>query len=92
MIVVGVGIGGCWAFVAQRTMSGAKKGDETVAASSVATVQQMGFALGAALAGLAANASGFAEGSLAVTFWVPMSFVVTAALGFAAALRLRSLS
>src|SRR5207302_6802691 len=54
VILVGVGIGGCWAFVAQRTMSEAKKGDETVAASSVATVQQMGFALGAALAGLAA--------------------------------------
>jgi len=92
VIVVGIGIGCCWAFVAQRTMSGARAGEETVAASSVATVQQMGFALGAALAGLAANASGFAEGSLAATFWVPMSFVATAALGFAAALRLRALA
>jgi MFS family permease len=91
VILVGVGIGGCWAFVAQRAMSGARAGEETVAASSVATVQQMGFALGAALAGLAANASGFAEGDLAATFWVPMSFVVAAALGFAAALRLRML-
>ena len=92
VILVGVGIGGCWAFVAQRTMSGARQGEETVAASSVATVQQMGFALGAALAGLAANASGFAESSLAATFWVPMSFVATAALGFAAAVRLRALA
>jgi MFS family permease len=92
VIVVGVGIGSCWAFVAQRTMSGAKTGEETVAASSVATVQQMGFALGAALAGLAANASGFADGNLAATFWVPMSFVASAALGFAAAVRLRALS
>jgi MFS family permease len=92
VILVGVGIGGCWAFIAQRTMSGARAGEETVAASSVATVQQMGFALGAALAGLAANASGFAEGNLAATFWVPMSFVASAALGFAAAVRLRALA
>jgi predicted MFS family arabinose efflux permease len=92
VIVVGLGIGGCWAFIAQRTMSGARKGDETVAASSLATVQQMGFALGAALAGLAANASGFAEGDLAATFWVPMSFVAAAVLGLGAALRLRALT
>jgi MFS family permease len=92
VIVVGLGIGCCWAFIAQRTMSGAKAGEETVAASSLATVQQMGFALGAALAGLAANASGFAEGNLDATLWVPMSFVASAALGFAAAVRLRTLA
>src|SRR5262249_11943826 len=56
--LLGAGIGQCWPFVGQRVMEGAKAGDETVAASSVPTVQQMGFALGAALAGLVANASG----------------------------------
>ncbi len=51
IILLGIGIGSTWAFTAQRVMSGARKGEETVAASSVATVQQAGGALGAALAG-----------------------------------------
>ena len=91
--VVGAGIGQCWPFVAHRVMSGAKPGDETVVASSVPTVQQMGFALGAALAGLAANASGLAnevtnEAIRNAAFWVPASFVAPAALAFMASLRL----
>jgi len=81
----------CWAFVAQRVMSGARKGDETVAASSLATVQQLGFAIGAALAGLIANASGLGHNVAAAAFWVPTSFIATAVSGFIAALRLRSI-
>jgi predicted MFS family arabinose efflux permease len=92
IVLVGVGIGISWVFVAQRTMSGARPGDETVAASSVATVQQMGFAVGAALAGLVANASGLEEGVAGAAFWVPSSFVVAALIAFGAALRLRALS
>lgn len=92
--VVGVGIGQCWAFVAHQVMSGARAGDETVAASSVPTVQQMGIALGAALAGLVANASGLAneaasDGMARAAFWVPASFVVPAVLACLAKLRLR---
>ena len=83
---IGVGIGICWAFVAQRIMSGARKGEEAVAAASVPTVQQMGFALGAALSGLAANSAGFAvglphEAMAHVAFVVPVCFAVSAALG-----------
>jgi MFS family permease len=96
IVLLGVGIGQCWPFVAQRVMSGAKPGDETIAASSVPTVQQMGFALGAALAGLVANASGLAagiadEGMVRAAFWVPASFVVPAAAAFLVGLRLRRL-
>ena len=81
--LVGAGIGGCWAFIAQRVMNGARAGEENLAASSVATVQQTGFALGAALAGLAANAAGLSAGlnraDIAnAAFWVPVSFVVAA--------------
>jgi Na+/melibiose symporter-like transporter len=77
-------------------MSGAKAGDEVVAASSVPTVQQTGFALGAALAGVVANASGFSAGvaddcMMKAAFWVPASFVVPAAIAFLASLRLRQL-
>jgi len=96
IVLLGIGIGQCWPFVAQRVMGGAKAGDETVAAASVPTVQQMGFALGAALAGLVANASGLAagiadEGMIRAAFWVPASFVVPAAAAFLVSLRLRHL-
>ena len=96
IVLVGAGIGMCWAFVAQRIMSSARSGDEAVAAASVATVQQMGFALGSALAGLAANASGFSsiagyDGVVSAAFWVPAGFVVFAAAAYFAGLRLRLL-
>ncbi|MBN8943401.1 MAG: MFS transporter [Rhizobiales bacterium] len=96
IVALGMGIGQCWPFVAHRIMSGAKAGDEVVAASSVATVQQMGFALGAALAGVVANGIGFSAdladgGMLQAAFWVPASFVVPAVLAGLASLRLRQL-
>ena len=93
IVMLGAGIGVCWALVAQRVMSGARPGEEAVAASSIPTVQQMGYALGAALAGLVANTSGFSSGSAAgvaaAAFWVPASFVVPALLACIVALRLR---
>ncbi|MCX7360669.1 MAG: MFS transporter [Alphaproteobacteria bacterium] len=96
IVVLGAGIGVCWAFVAQRVMGGARRGEEAIAASSVPTVQQMGFALGAALAGLTANTSGFSTGSAsgvaAAAFWVPASFVAPALLALVIALRLRARS
>jgi MFS family permease len=93
---IGAGIGICWAFVAQRIMSGARTGEEAVAASSVPTMQQMGFALGAALSGLVANAAGFAvelprEAMAHVALVVPVSFALSAAIGCVAALRLNAL-
>ncbi len=96
IVALGMGIGQCWPFVAHRIMSGSKAGDEVVAASSVPTVQQTGFALGAALAGVVANASGFSAGvaddsMMQVAFWVPASFVVPAAIACLASLRLRHL-
>jgi MFS family permease len=80
--MIGVGIGSCWAFIAQRIMSGARRGEEDIAASSVATVQQAGLAFGAAAAGLVANASGLSDALepasiLEAAFWVPASFLIT---------------
>jgi len=96
VIVLGIGIGQCWPFVAHRIMGSAKAGDEMIAASSVPTVQQMGFALGAALAGLVANTSGLSagsadEGMVQAAFWIPASFVVPAAVACLASLRLHRL-
>jgi len=78
--LIGIGIGVCWAFILQRVMTGAKPGEENIAAASVATVQQTGIAFGAAIAGLIANASGLGDGLhpgsiLRAAFWVPMAFV-----------------
>jgi MFS family permease len=78
--LIGIGIGVCWAFVLQQVMTGARAGDENIAAASVATVQQVGIALGAALAGLVANVSGLGAGPhpgavLRAAFWVPLAFV-----------------
>jgi MFS family permease len=84
LVLVGAGIGACWAFTAQRIMQGPGRGEETLAASSVATVQQVGFALGAAVAGLIANTAGLSAGRpptgiARAAFWVPASFVLAAA-------------
>jgi hypothetical protein len=78
--LIGTGIGVSWAFIAQHIMSGAKDGEENAAAASVATVQQIGLAFGAAVAGLVANASGLGDGLqassvLRAAFLVPMAFV-----------------
>jgi MFS family permease len=80
ILLMGIGIGICWAFILQRIMTGAKRGEENIAAASVATVQQAGIAFGAAVAGLVANASGLGDGLhitsvLRAAFWVPMAFV-----------------
>ena len=74
-------------------MSGARAGEEKLAASSLATVQQTGFALGAALAGLAANAAGLSAGLTRTdvaeaAFWVPMSFVLAGLAAVVAGVRL----
>lgn len=91
--LLGVGIGQCWPFVAKRVMGGAKPGDEVVAAGSVPTVQQLGFALGAAAAGTVATALGLSgttadDGILRAAVWLPVSFSLSAVLAFFAAVRL----
>ncbi|HEX3536153.1 MAG TPA: MFS transporter [Stellaceae bacterium] len=80
IVLIGTGIGVAWAFVLQRVMSGAKGGEENIAAASAATVQQAGIALGAAIAGLVANASGLENGLdpssvLRASLWVPLALV-----------------
>jgi predicted MFS family arabinose efflux permease len=80
IVLIGAGIGAAWAFVLQRVMSGAKGGEENIAAASAATVQQAGIALGAAIAGLVANATGLDNGLdpgsvLRASRWVPLALV-----------------
>ena len=83
--LVGLGIGACWGFGVQRLMGGARPGEGDLAASAVATVQQTGFALGAAAAGIIASLSGLSRGLsthgiASAAFWVPAGFVPVAIL------------
>jgi predicted MFS family arabinose efflux permease len=89
IVLIGTGIGAAWAFVLQRVMSGAKGGEENIAAASAATVQQAGIALGAAIAGLVANANGLDPSSvLRASFWVPLALVAAPLTAVAIGVRL----
>jgi MFS family permease len=93
IVLIGAGIGAAWAFVLQRVMSGAKGGEENIAAASAATVQQAGIALGAATAGLVANASGLDNGLdpgsvLRASLWVPLALVAAPLAACAIGVRL----
>ena len=96
ILMVGLGIGMCWAFVAQRVMGGAAREDATIAASAMPTVQQVGLALGGAVAGLIANMAGISDGDLGgiiqAAFWVPASFTCAAVVAGGMGLRLAVLS
>jgi hypothetical protein len=96
ILTVGLGIGMCWAFVAQRVMGGAAREEATIAASAMPTVQQVGLALGGAAAGLIANMAGISggevEGIAQAAFWVPVSFTCAAVVAGGMGLRLALLT
>ena len=74
-------------------MSGAKGGQENIAAASAATVQQAGIALGAEIAGLVANVSGLDVGLdwdsvLRASLWVPLALVAAPLAACAIGVRL----
>ena len=58
LVVVGVGFGVCNMFVNQRIMASVQKGQEDETAGAIPTLQGLGGAISAALAGLAGNAIG----------------------------------
>ncbi|TAJ35523.1 MAG: MFS transporter [Reyranella sp.] len=97
IVLTGLGIGVCWVFGVQGIMSGAKPGERDLASGSVATVQQTGFALGAAASGIVANVAGLSDGLTSggiasAAFWVPASFVAVAMVAAVMGGRLVALS
>ena len=96
ILLVGLGIGMCWAFVAQRVMGSAAHEEATIAASAMPTVQQVGLALGGAAAGLVANMAGLSSGEIGgiaqAAFWVPASFTCAAVIAAVMGLRLALLT
>ncbi|MDF1719353.1 MAG: MFS transporter [Minwuia sp.] len=84
---LGAGFGAAWPFVLRRIIASAHPADRARASAAVPTMQMVGYGLGAALAGLFANLSGFADGIDAaevgtVGFWIFAGFVPVLMLGW----------
>ncbi len=78
---VGLGVGIGWPHLLTRVMTQAPKGEEGVASASITTVQLYGMAVGAAIAGLVANAAGLTApggvaGAQSAALWLFASFAV----------------
>jgi predicted MFS family arabinose efflux permease len=91
--LIGAGVGACFAHISSWTMAAARLGEETVTAASIPTIQLLGIAFGAAIAGLVANAAGLTRGVSPATVasaatWVYLLSVVPPALMAALAVRL----
>jgi len=92
-ILQGAGCGMAWAFIMRRIVASVATEDRERASSAVPAMQMMGYALGAALAGIVANMAGLAEGVDATAakraaFWVFAVFLPIAIIGVRAASRL----
>ena len=59
----GAGLGLCWPAIVQRMVRSATAAEGTLAAAAPGTVQRIGYAVGAAAAGITANLSGLAQAS-----------------------------
>lgn len=88
----GAGFGIAWTFILRRTQALAPAEQKERMASALPMAQRLGYAIGAALAGVVANAAGFADDAPrpvveAVGFWVFAAALPVAALGLIAAWR-----
>jgi MFS family permease len=91
-LLQGAGFGLCWPAIIQLTVRHAAAEEGALAAAAPGTVQRIGYAVGAAASGIAANLSGLAEGvspgaARIAGFWVFAAFLPVLAVGLAAAWR-----
>ena len=86
-IVAGIALGGgfglFWAFLSQRTLAALSPEDRAIGAAGMSTMRMTGSAAGAAIAGAAANITGFAAGLSDTTAASAGLWVFVAALPFA---------
>ncbi|MER9595356.1 MFS transporter [Mesorhizobium sp. M0244] len=92
-LLQGGGFGIAWPFVTRVIVASAREGEQTIASAAVPTMQRIGYAVGAALTGIVANASGFSEGlnreaAANVAAWLFLAFIPLGILGCLAALRI----
>jgi MFS family permease len=79
-VLQGLGFGLCWPAIVQRVVQFADASEGALAAAAPATMQRIGYAVGAAASGIAANASGLADGmsvsaARVAGFWVFAGFI-----------------
>jgi hypothetical protein len=63
VLLVGAGVGLCWAHVAALVLGSAREGEGAVTASLIPTTQTFAVSMGAALCGIIANAAGLSGGA-----------------------------
>lgn len=85
LTAVGAGVGMGWPHLLTRVMALAPKGEEDAASTAITTVQLYGMAIGAAVAGLVANAAGLIEpggeaGARSAAIWLFSGFILAPAL------------
>jgi len=89
-LLQGGGFGLCWPAVIQRLVRFSAPADQSVASASASTVQRIGYAIGTAAVGIAANVAGLADGisipaAKAAGFWVFAAFIPMLGLGLLSA-------
>jgi MFS family permease len=98
-VVIGAGFGFCWATLSQVVMEAAEPAERDRATALLPTVQSAGYAIGAAVAGLAANGGGLPQAlrtgaavSAPISYAYGVSVVIAAAAALVPALasRIRS--
>lgn len=92
-ILQGGGFGIAWPFVTRMIVAAAPPAERTVASSAVPTMQRLGYAVGAAIAGIIANAAGFSRGLSSETAanaasWLFIAFLPLAIVGCVAGWRI----
>ena len=99
-ILIGTGFGVSWGFLSQSVMEAARSGERDRASALLPTLQSAGYAIGAAVAGLAANAAGYplaatpeALRDATITIFVVSTIIGLAAMiaGYAMPLRKKNL-
>src|SRR6202035_5246884 len=79
-LLQGFGFGLCWPAIAHRLVRFSTPSERSLASASQTTVQRIGYAVGTAAAGIAANVTGLNEGisiaaAKAAGFWVFAGFI-----------------
>ena len=85
-LLEGLGFGLSWPSIVRRIVHLSDQNERILAAAAPATVQRIGFAVGAAATGIAANMSGLADGisveaARAAGFWVFAGFIPVLVVG-----------
>jgi MFS family permease len=84
-LLQGAGFGLMWGFLVRRIVDAVQPAERPLAAAALPTIQQIGFAVGAALCGIVANLAGFNDTMaqsrvVSVAAWVFGAFVPVAVL------------